>query len=104
MLIKKISDGTVRLIPFSDMTAANSNGGDSPFANDVRNIISEVLMIEADRIGGNDHIFHDLGATSIQYFDILTRLSQKFSITDYKQDDKYCYTLNQICEYLEKCV
>ena len=103
-LIKKISDGTVRLIPFSDMQASDSNGGDSPFANDVRNIIAEVLMIDADRIGGNDHIFHDLGATSIQYFDILTRLSQKFSITDYKQDDKYCYTLNQICEYLEKCV
>lgn len=103
-LKKKIDDGIVKLIPFVDMKISAKDGDASPFTEQVKEIISEVLLINTNKISNTDHIFYDLGATSIQYFDILTRLSEKFSITDYKQNDKYCYTVNEICEYLEKHV
>ena len=35
------------------------------------------IIIETDSFDNNSHIFYDLGATSIQYFSILTKLSEK---------------------------
>lgn len=101
-LANKIKNGEVKLTLFADMKATADSSDESPLTNDVRAIISEVLGVPIESIGSNSHIFYDLGATSIQYFSILSRLSEKFSVTDYKQSDKYCYTLKEICEYLEK--
>lgn len=103
-LAKKIADGAVKLIPFSEMTVATSDGVCSPFADKVRQIIADALQISGEEVGDNTHIFYDLGATSIQYFDILTRLSEKFEVSDYKSSDKYCYTVQEICRYLEEHV
>ncbi len=103
-LSKKIADGAIKLIPFSEMRVVTSDGVCSPFADSVRQIIAEALQVSAEEIGDNTHIFYDLGATSIQYFDILTRLSEKFEVADYKASDKYCYTLQEICHYLEEHV
>ncbi len=101
-LSKQIAEGEVNLVPFSSMKLEKSEGGESFVANEVRNIISEVLGIASEKIGYTDHIFYDLAASSIQYFSILTKLSEKFSITDYKQNEKYCYTTKEISEYIEK--
>lgn len=103
-LKKKIEDSSVNLIPFADMKVNDKEGSVSVFAAKVREIIADVLNLKPDDIGDTAHIFYDLGATSIQYFDVLTRLSEVFSVTDYKQNDKYCYTVTEICEYLEKHV
>lgn len=103
-LAKKIAEKTVGLQSFADMKILSGDETVSPFAMDVKTIIAEVLAVEVEKIGDDNHIFYDLGATSIQYFDILTRLAQKFSINDYKQNDKYAYTVNEICKYLEKHV
>ena len=53
-------------------------------------------------VGEQTHIFYDLGATSIQYFSILTALSEYFGITGYDKTDKYCYTPKEICQYIER--
>lgn len=101
-LINKIKNGEVKLTLFANMKSNADIGEESPLTSEVRAIIAEILGIESEGISANAHIFFDLGATSIQYFSILSRLSEKFSVTDYKQSDKYCYTLKEICEYLEK--
>ena len=101
-LSKKIKNGEVKLTAFADMKSKMCTSEDSPLANDVKIIVAEVLGIDANGIDINAHIFYDLGATSIQYFSILTRLSERFSITDYDKSDKYRYTIKDICEYLEK--
>ena len=101
-LSKKIKEGEVNLILFADMKSKTGSDDESPLAQDVKMIIAEVLGTGVSDIGVNTHIFYDLGATSIQYFSILTRLSERFSITDYDKNDKYCYTVKDICEYLEK--
>ena len=101
-LLKKIQNGDVKLTAFSDMKATASSGDDSPLTLTVKRIIAEVLGREADSFENTAHLFYDLGATSIQYFSILTKLSEEFSVTNYRQSDKYCYTVKEICEYLEK--
>lgn len=101
-LVKKIDSGEVKLTDFSDMKATHLSGADSPLIMEVKNIVADVLSLKADDIDSNSHIFYDLGATSIQYFSILTRISEKFSITDYHKNDTLCYTVKEICEYIGK--
>ncbi len=103
-LAKKIAEKTVNVQSFADMKIVSGDETESPFAEDVKMIIAEVLALDVEQFDNDNHIFYDLGATSIQYFDILTRLAQKFSIDDYRQNDKYAYTVNEICKYLEKHV
>ena len=101
-LQKKITEGQVRLTPFADFLAAAQEGMDSPLMEDVKKIIASVLDVPAEKVEAGSHIFFDLGGTSIQYFSILTKLSEHFEITGYDQTDKYCYTPKEICEYIER--
>lgn len=101
-LQKKIQQGDVKLIPFSECTAMAAEGGESPLMRQVRAIIAKVLELPVEKVEAGAHIFFDLGASSIQYFSILTALSEHFSITGYDKNDKYCYTPKEICEYIER--
>jgi long-chain acyl-CoA synthetase len=103
-LTRKIENGEVKLTTFADKKAEAILGEESPLTQKVKGIIADVLNVDINKIDYTTHIFYDLGATSIQYFSIITRLSEEFSITDYKAEDKYCYTAKDICEYLEKCI
>jgi long-subunit acyl-CoA synthetase (AMP-forming)/acyl carrier protein len=103
-LTRKIENGEVNLTTFADKKAQTMGGEQSPLAQKVKEIVADVLGVNIDTVDYTSHIFYDLGATSIQYFSIITRLSEEFSITDYKAGDKYCYTVKDICEYLEKCI
>ena len=102
-LLKKIADKTVNLIDFTDITAtAGDDNESSPLLNEIRKIIAKTLDIDVETINSSSHIFFDLGATSIQYFSILTALSERFEISQYDKNDKYCYTPKEICEYIER--
>lgn len=103
-LNRKIENGEVKLTTFADKKAEAVLGEESPLTQKVKEIIADVLNVNINKVDYTTHIFYDLGATSIQYFSIITRLSEEFSITDYKAEDKYCYTAKDICEYLEKCI
>jgi len=101
-LTKRIDNGEVRLTEFSDMKATNLLGEDSPLTEEVKKIVAEVLSKNIEEFDSNSHIFYDLGATSIQYFSILTRIAERFSINDYQKTDTFCYTVKEICEYIGK--
>jgi acyl carrier protein len=101
-LQKKIAAGEVRLTSFADYTVASVEGEDSPLMEDVKKIIAQVLEIQVDTVEAGSHIFFDLGGSSIQYFSILTALSEHFEISGYDKTDKYCYTPKEICEYIER--
>ena len=102
-LAKKIADGQVKLIPFSAFDAQQGgDNGTSALLRQVIGIIARVLGEEEEKIGENTHIFYDLGATSIQYFSILSALAEHFSITEYSSSDTYCYTPKDMCEYIER--
>ncbi len=102
-LLKKIASKEINLIPFSDIKFGNyENDDNSPLLYEVRRIIAETLNISEDTVESTSHIFFDLGATSIQYFSILTALSEHFELSQYDKNDKYCYTPKEICEYIER--
>ena len=102
-LLQKIAQKQVTLIPFAQFRQAGTKEGEeSPLLQQVKKIIARELEVEESTISPNTHIFYDLGATSIQYFSILSALSEHFSITSYDKDDKYCYTPKDICEYIER--
>lgn len=101
-LIKKIANNEVKLTPFADMKASVYEDDDSPLMLEVKRIIAEALSISEEDIKSDSHIFHDLGGTSIQYFSILTALSERFEVSGYSSSDKYCYTPKDICEYIER--
>lgn len=101
-LLKKLSLGEVKLIPFNDMKIAEHSYETSPLMLEVKRIIAEVLNISEEEITPLSHLFFDLGATSIEYFSCLSRLSESFEITNYQKTDKYCYTPKEMCEYIER--
>lgn len=101
-LIKKINCGEVKLTDFADMQAVEMVGENTPLTEAVKEIVASVLSINKESFNSNSHIFYDLGATSIQYFSILSRISEKFSITDYQNTDTFCYTVSEICDYIRK--
>ena len=101
-LLSKIEQGQVTLVPFSEYTAYSSGDEDSPLLQEVRQIIADTLELSVEQVEPGAHIFFDLGASSIQYFTIISRLSDHFSITGYDKDDKYCYTPKEISQYIER--
>ena len=102
-LQQKIAQGQVKLIPFGQFKPEEGEeSGGSPLLRQICTIVAQVLEVEAEKVTANTHIFYDLGATSIQYFSILSALAQEFSITNYESTDTYCYTPKEICEYIER--
>jgi len=101
-LKRKIELGEVKLTPFGEIKVVKYENGNSPLMEKVKEIIAEVLDVKAETIKPTDHIFYDLEGSSIQYFSILSKLSESFEITNYSDNDKYCYTVTDICEYIER--
>ena len=100
----KIESGEVKLISFSDIKAIakEQEETDSPLMLQIKEIVAKILDIDVTEVKGSSHIFYDLSATSIQYFSILTSLSEEFSIDSYNDSEKYRYTVKEICEYIER--
>lgn len=101
-LTKKIEKGEINLTDFADMKATDIVGENSPLTETVKEIVASVLGIDVTSFTTTSHIFYDLSATSIQYFSIITRVSERFSISDYQSSDAYCYTVKEICDYIGK--
>ena len=93
----------MKLTAFSDLQVSTETQEDtSPLMQEVCRIVAQVLETEPEKVLPDTHIFFDLGATSIQYFSILTALAERFSITEYEKGDSYRYTPREICRYLER--
>lgn len=102
-LLKKIESGQVTLTAFRDMQIAAAQAGEeSPLQQKVRSVIVKVLGVEEAAVTLDAHLFYDLGATSIQYFTLLSALAEEFGITGYDKNDQYCYTLRDISQYIER--
>ena len=102
-LVAKIQTGEVQLTSFQQFqVCAQGDSQRSPILEQVCQIIASVLGIDPATINDSSHIFYDLGASSIQYFSILSQLAETFSIREYRSTDTYRYTPKEICEYIER--
>lgn len=98
----KLACGEVKLISFNEMTPITAVDESSPLFESVRNIIAKELDVTKEEIMPQTHLFNDLGATSIQYFSCIAALAEEFSIDNYNKSDSFCYTVKEICEYIER--
>ncbi len=103
-LRRAIDEGRVTLSSFADYRAqrADTDELDTPLAQRVRALVADALELTPDAIGPDAHWIFDLGATSLQYFEILTGLAEEFSLTTPSDQDSYCYTVREICQYIEE--
>ena len=102
-LQKKIAQGDISLTPFAEYQTAMEEAGEmSALMLEVRRIAAEILEIPEENITPDSHLFFDLGATSIQYFSLLTALAERFSVESYQKDTAYRYTVREISEYIER--
>ena len=101
-LTAKVKDGRVKLTPFASLELTDAQSEDTPLLRRIRAIIAQELQVEADTIGINAHIFYDLGATSLQYFAIISAISAEFSLAQYESGEIYCYTPKELCAFIER--
>ena len=102
-LQKAIEDGRVELLPFIKDNDIMQSNTDSPIQKKVAEIIADVLSVSPDEIGADAHILLDLGASSLQYFSILSALAAEFGISA-KEGESYSYTVREISAYIERYI
>ena len=103
--MRAVENGSVKLTPFSEVRFSDRGEGfdiSSPLSRKVREIISDTLAANEADIEADTHVLNDLGADSLQYFSLISRLAEEFGITGYDETDEYCYTLREFCQYIER--
>lgn len=104
-LKRALNDGSVTITPFSLFSASDSNNSDNSFSyleEKIRDIVCRVLDIPKESVNPDTHIISELEASSLQYFSIISELSEEFGITEYSERDNYRYTVRTIAEYISE--
>ncbi len=102
-LQRAIDNGAVNLLPFNKTEVANDIADENPIAKKVAEIIADVLSLNLEDIDYDAHIMIDLGATSLQYFSILSALANEFSVSA-QDGENYAYTVRDISAYIERYI
>ncbi len=107
-LQRAITSGSVTLTPFAQsaelLAQQTSSGHNQALLSQVREIVTRVLGIDEADVKDHAHIMLDLGATSLQYFEIVSEIASVFSISSYSDKENYRYTVDEFCEYIERYV
>ncbi|MBR1568913.1 MAG: AMP-binding protein [Lachnospiraceae bacterium] len=105
-VLRGLEAGSIELIPFSEIRSSLSKEDGSSLNPElvkrVTEIVAEVLDLAPEEIDINAHVMNELGAGSLEYFDIMEHLSQEFSVFGEFSEDEYTYTIREFCEYLEE--
>lgn len=102
-LRRAIKEGSVHLTPVTDLpTEGESETLNEALCLRVREICAGVLGIEAEAIEPDAHLMLDLGADSLQYFDMLRLLGEEFHVTVSSESGGFCYTAADITRWLER--
>ncbi len=100
-LEQKIKNGEVTLLPLKKEKVHGEFNKNSPLAQKVLEIVSDTIDVAADSIDPEMNLFTEYGISSLQYFSLLSAISEEFGITAEEGDD-YCYTVKEFCEYIER--
>lgn len=102
-VLRGISNGDITLSDFKkdSSVSADEVTYTKQMLDTVKNIVAKVLDIPAEEIDDNAHVMLDLGADSMQYFSILTALSNEFSVSN-PEKGVLCYTVHEFCQYIER--
>ena len=105
-LLRGIADGSIRLEAASEMKKRLQAQAEDISKNalflKIRSIVASELMLDEEEIGPDDHLVNDLGASSLDYFSVLTALAEEFSVPTPSDKEQYRYTLREFCNYIER--
>ena len=105
-VLRGLSEGTIHLTSVTDMKSRWKEASDTEMSQElirrVCEIVAEELGIEIETIDIDAHLMHELGASSLQYFAILSSLAEEFGITAELEEDEYTYTVREFCKYIEE--
>jgi len=98
-----IENGSICIFPFENYKNAwvDNTEYSAELLNSVKEIVAFELGISAEDIDIHSHIMLDLGATSMQYFSILSALAENFSVKA-GESDTFRYTVHEMCQYIER--
>ena len=102
-LTEGIRSNTINIVPF-DKFARNENDTteySDELLSEVKKIVAYELGVDAEKLDVNAHLMLDLGATSMQYYSILSALSERFSVKA-SQGEALRYTVHEMCQYIER--
>lgn len=105
---RKISEGAIKLIPFSEFIARESGGEydeNSPLIRKLREIFAKELGLETREVPLTAHFMLDLGGTSLQYMAVLSAVSETFSISaEDTSREAPSYTVIDMCKTIERYI
>ena len=102
-VLRGVKNGDISLTEFKKNTVLEQ--ADSTYSREILNtvtdIVANILVVPAESIDIHAHLMLDLGADSMQYFSILTALGEEFSVSS-PEKGVLCYTVHEICQYIER--
>lgn len=105
-LANAIKKGTVKLVSFGQsmelLAKQTTSGHNAALVSQVREIVARVLGVKVDEINDHAHLMLDMGASSLQYFEIVSQIASEFKLDTYTDKEKYRYTVDEFCEYIER--
>ena len=104
ILIKKINNNEVNLIPFTNFKENNIVSDEKineQLVEVVKLIFKEVLNNDRE-INIHEHFIFDLGGSSLEYITLLLKLKQKFEMDFSFLEGESCYTVYEIVNYILK--
>lgn len=100
-LALKIKEGEIKLSPIKKEQTEGGFDKNSPLAQKVISIVARVIEEEEENIDVQANLLVDMGISSLQYFSVLSAVSEEFGITA-EQGGDYCYSVKEFCEYIER--
>ena len=101
-LIREIENGKIKLFPFEKCETTDYEVYENTaLLEKVIEIVVKVTGEENEKIPTDTNLLSDLEISSIQYFSILSALAEEFDLVA-KSDDKYLFTIREMCEYIER--
>ena len=102
-LKRGIAEGSVRLQDLKEFkpAAAKEFDREGALAQKVFAIVGKALDRDPATIDPDAHLMLELGASSLQYFSILSALAEEFQLTA-SSGEEYRYTVRAFCEYIER--
>ncbi len=76
----KIKDNSIKLISYEDIKAKNDTEVDPKILEGVKECVSLCLGIDINTINDTSDFFFDLNGSSLDYFDLIARIDDKFEI------------------------
>ena len=102
LLRRGLDDGSIRLIAPDAPAGGHAEDPDSDVKKILREMIAEVLSIDAGQVRDDAHFIHDLGGTSLDYLSLISMIDKRFEVTLDFEGESSNYNLNDLARSVEE--